>query len=324
MNPPPVAAVSLLGVDPTTHRRHRLHAMTRVYPETNCYADVLIELLNARGDEPLAALGCTVRGDFEGDQFTFFKPPLGELDILFGVDIHEMQAYRPCPEQAAEQLRAGRTLIVEVDSFYLPDTAATTYRLEHAKTSVVIESVDVRGEHLRYFHNSGLYDLYGDDFRGVFRLGREVDPGVLPPYIELVRFDSGPGVARDHLRPTAREFLGRHLACRPNTNPFERFGVQLAEQLPTLIAGGAAEYHAYAFATLRMAGSAFEVASSYVEWLFFDAEKPTAEAFDRIVKGCKALSFKLARRRPFDPAPAVSALAADWDEAQDRLDAAAH
>jgi hypothetical protein len=44
-------------------------------------------------------------------------------------------------------------------------------------------------------------------------------------------------------------------------------------------------------------------------------------AFERVVDGCKTLSFKLARRRMFDPEPAVAAAAAAWQEAQERLDA---
>ena len=39
-----------------------------------------------------------------------------------------------------------------------------------------------------------------------------------------------------------------------------------------------------------------------------------------IVDGCKTLSFKLARRREFDPAPAIAALAAAWEEAFAELD----
>ena len=76
-------------------------------PETNCYADVIIELLHARGDEPLAAMGTTARLDFEGDQWTFFKPDPADLEALFGVDIHEMQPYRPIPVVIAELLAVG-------------------------------------------------------------------------------------------------------------------------------------------------------------------------------------------------------------------------
>ena len=45
--------------------------------------------------------------DFEGDQWTFFKPPPEDLERLFGIDIHEMQPYRPLPDQIAEQLARG-------------------------------------------------------------------------------------------------------------------------------------------------------------------------------------------------------------------------
>ena len=96
--------------------------------ETNCYTDILIEFVHAAGSEPLAMLGSVLPIDFEGDQWTFFKPRPEQVEALYGIDIHEMQPYRPLPEQIAEQIEAGRTLIVELDSFHLPDTAATSYR----------------------------------------------------------------------------------------------------------------------------------------------------------------------------------------------------
>jgi hypothetical protein len=307
---------ALTGLDPATYTPHPVHDPGRSYPETNCYMDILVELLHARGDEPLAVLGTTLRTDFEGDQFTFFKPPPDELEVLYGIDIHEMQPYRYLPEQAAEHLAAGRTLIVELDSYYLPDTASTSYRTEHVKSSVVVESVDVAGERLRYFHNCGLYDLHGDDFRNVFTFA-------LPPYTELVRFDAGPRLTGGALRGAARALLPRHLARRPATNPFTRFAERLATDLPSLVAGDPAGYHAYAFATVRMAGAGFDLAASYVDWLFDGRETAAAEAFRRIVEGSKTLSFKLARRKAFDPEPALAALAGAWDEAQERLDGAA-
>ncbi len=78
---------------------HPLHAPDRAYRETNCYTDVLIELLHSRGFEPIAALGHLVRTDFEGDQFTFFKMPPGDVEALYGVDIHEMQPVGTLPNQ---------------------------------------------------------------------------------------------------------------------------------------------------------------------------------------------------------------------------------
>ncbi len=206
------AAGSLSGKDPEDYRPHALHAVGRTYLETNCYTDVLIELLHACGYEPLAAFGHLVRMDFEGDQWTFFKPPPEDLESLFGIDIHEMQPYRPLPLQISEQLRAGRTIIVELDAWYLPDTASTSYRREHVKTSVAADAIDPVEHSFRYFHNTGLHELRDDDYRGALRL----DPaGGLPPYAELVRFDAGPRLEGAELRRAAGELLLRHLGKRP-------------------------------------------------------------------------------------------------------------
>ncbi|MGA9874563.1 MAG: DUF1839 family protein [Solirubrobacteraceae bacterium] len=312
--------VSLTGLDPANYRSHPIHAPERTYVETNCYTDVLIELLHARGQEPLAAMGCTVRMDFEGDQWTFFKPFVEDLELLFGIDVHEMQPYRPLPQQAAEQIAEGRTLIVELDSWYLPDTAATSYRSEHVKTSVAVEGIDPVGERLRYFHATGLYELAGEDYRGVFRLGREFSEDVLPPYTELVRFDAAQPLRDADLRDRAQTLLRGHLAQRPTSNPFVRFGAQLEQDLPRLLEGDASEYHAYAFATVRMAGSAFEVAATQAEWLLGERATGASEALRSIVEGCKILSFRLARRRAFEPAETLRKLATGWEEAMGRLD----
>jgi hypothetical protein len=312
--------VSLLGLDPAAYRSHFLHTHERTYAEINCYADILIELLHARGQEPLAAMGCTMRMDYEGDQWTFLKPLPEDLELLFGLDVHEMQPYRPLPGQIAEQIARDRTLIVELDAWYLPDAVATSYHAEHVKTSVVAEAIDLAGERLRYFHATGLYELAGEDYRGVFRLGRHFSADVLPPYTELVRFDAGAALQGEELRAAALSLLRSHLDRRPQTNPFPRFGAQLERDLPRLLEGDDADYHAYAFATVRMAGSAFEVAASHVDWLIGDAGALVGDALLRIVEGCKALSFRLARRRAFEPEPSVVALAAAWDEAMARLD----
>lgn len=317
---PSTRLISLLGLDPRTYEPHALHAADRTYREINCYADVLIELLHARGEEPLAAMGATLRMDFEGDQWTFFKPAPQDLEVLYGLDGHEMQPYRPLPQQIAEQIAAGRTLMVEVDSFYLPDTAATSYRAEHVKSSIVAAAIDPGSELLHYFHATGLHELGGEDYRGVFRLGREFSEDVLPPYVELVRFDAGAPLRGDERVAASLELLRAHFAHRPETNPFERFGAQLARELPALLEGDAARFHDYAFATVRQAGSAFEAARSHVAWSIGDRGAKGCAALAQIVEGCKALSFRLARRRAFEPEPAIAELAAAWDEAMVRLD----
>ena len=314
--------VSLLGLDPATYVPHMIHQPGRDYPETNCYSDILVELIHAHGDEPLAALGCTLRTDFEGDQFTFFKPAPGDLEALYGLDVHEMQPHRGVPVQAAEQLAAGRTLIVELDSFHLPDTAATDYGRRHVKTTVAIEAIDLGARELHYFHNAGYHVLCGADYDGVLRLGRTFDPDVLPPYTELARWADWARLEGEPLRERARELSAVHLARRPTDDPFARFGARLAADLPGLLAGDAQGAHDYVFATVRMAGSAFEVAASHVDWLLGEEGATASAAFGRIVAGCKVLSFCLARRRAFDPAERVAELGAAWDEAMAALDRA--
>jgi hypothetical protein len=311
--------ISLLGADPTSYRPHWLHADDRAYPETNCYADIVIELLHARGDDPLAALGRAVRTDFEGDQWTFFKPDPHDLETLFGIDIHEAQPYRPLPDQIEEQLEAGRTLIVELDSWYLPDTSATAYRTEHVKSSAIMEGIDRESRRLHYFHNQGLYQLAGPDYDGALRISSATGDDYLPPYVELVRLDAGPRLEGEELRAASLRLFADHFRLRPRTNPFGRFAEALDHDLPRLLEQSHADYHAYAFATVRMAGSAFELCAAQVDWLFGSAAAPARDAFTSIVAGSKALSFKLARRRSFDARPALDGLARSWDEAMEAL-----
>ena len=313
--------VSLLGLAPGTYEPHAVHGPERNYVETNCYTDILVELLHAHGDEPLAVLGCTLRTDFEGDQFTFFKPASADVERLFGIDVHEMQPHRSLPMQVAEQLAMGRAVLVELDAFHLPDTAATDYRRRHVKTTVAIEAIDLEAQRLGYLHNASYHELSGPDWDGVFRLGRDLDPEVLPPYVELVRFDGRRPDGED-LRAGARQLTQVHLLHRPASNPFTRFGERLEHDLPELLAGSAQDFHDYAFATVRMAGSAFELAASHVDWLLGADGAEASAAFGRVVEGCKVLSFRLARRRAFDPTPRVAELAAAWAEAMAALDRA--
>jgi Domain of unknown function (DUF1839) len=310
---------SLLGLAPSTYEPHALHADDRAYPETNCYADILIELLHGRGDEPLAVLGRSVRTDFEGDQWTFFKPDPHDLEALFGLDIHEMQPYRSLPDQIADQIDAGRTLIVELDSWYLPDTHATAYRREHVKSSAVMEAIDRDAKRLHYFHNQSLYALEGEDYDGALRAWVQPNDDHLPPFTELVRFDAGERLRGDELRDAARRLFAAHVRRRPATNPFTRFAAALDDDLPRLLEQSHGDYHAYAFATVRMAGSAFALCASHVDWLFGAGAARAVEALDGIVGGSKALSFKLARRKAFDPQPLVAQLGESWDDAMDAI-----
>jgi len=319
---PAPTMVSLFGHDPATYRPHAIHTGERTYLETNCFTDIISELLHARGDEPVASFGSFVRMDFENDQWTFFKPRPEDMELLYGLDIHEIQPYRSIPHQVAEQLALGRTMTIELDGWYLPDTAATSYRTGHVKTGVIAEAIDLEQERFRYYHNASLYELAGEDFRGAFRTEQDWSPDVLPPYTELIRFDAGPAIRDPELHEVARRLLRGHLDRVPPGNPFDRFAERLAADLPSLLEGDEARYHAFTFATFRMAGAGFELLASHAEWLLGERGAPAAEAMARIVEGCKALGFKLARRRPFDPTGAMTALSQAWTEALGALDEA--
>lgn len=314
-----VGPAALFGLDPSTYRNHWLHGAERTYPETNCYTDLLIELVHALGDEPLAILGSTVRLDFETDQWTFFKPAPDDLESIFGIDVHETQPYRSLPAQVAETLADGRTLTIEVDAWYLPDTASTSYHREHVKTTIAIESIDARRERLVYFHNTSLFALEGADYRGLFRLDPGLSDDVLLPYVEIVRFADVTPFAGD-IREAAAAATRRSLNRVGPGNPFDRFGAGLRTMLPGLLAGDAAAYHAFAFATVRMAGAGFDLLAAHADWLLGAPGTDVSSALGRIVEGSKLLGFKLARRRAFDPDPTVAEMAAAWSEAMSRLD----
>ncbi len=310
--------LSLLGLDPNAYAVSPLHGPDRTFRESNCYVDIWIELLHAHRIPAESCMAFAITVTFEGDQWTFFKPPPEDLETLYGMDVHEMQLYRPTTDHVVEQLTAGRTIILEADSFFMPDTAATAYRKAHVKSSIAIEAIDVAAERLRYFHGAGYYELCGEDFRGIFRLGRTYADDVLPPYTEIVRFDAGPRLTGADLLCAARATLARQLTRRPKQNPWLTFGQRLTQDLPLLLAGTENGYHAYAFATVRQCGAAFELAKSFAEWLAPE-DTLTADALGRQVAGSKALLFKLARRRVFDVAPAIQQLANDWECALEGL-----
>jgi len=168
---------------------HPLHATERTWTETNCYVDVWIEVLHALGLDPVAAAAFTLNCDFEGDQWTFFKYPPEDLRTLFGLEVSEMNIWRPVVDHVEEQLAMGRLCTVEGDAWFLPDTRGVSYRSEHVKTTIVPARLDRPARHLGYFHNAGFYELGGDDFDGLFRLGEHADPAALPPYVESIRLD---------------------------------------------------------------------------------------------------------------------------------------
>lgn len=313
-------------IDPASYVPSALHREERGWNESNCYVDLWIELLHAQGFEPVACMPFTLSADFEGDQWLFFKPPLGDLDRLYGIDVQELNIWRSLLLHVSEQVGQGRPVIVEVDSFHLPDTKGTSYGIEHTKTSIAVVHIDLEKRTLGYFHNAGYYTLSGADFAGVFRIDTANDPVYLPPYVELVKLGRVKRLANDALARTSIDLMRYHLSVRPKSNPVTRYKQRFDADIAWLKGESLSEFHRYAFATLRQCGACFELSSLFLRWLEAQGEAglaPVAAEFASISNGAKALQFKVARavntKKPLDAAPLLGAMEASWDKAMQEL-----
>jgi hypothetical protein len=316
---------AIAGLTAAGYQKHSLHADERVWVEKNCYIDVWIELIHALGCDPMAVLPFVVAIDFEGDQWTFFKPPHDELRRLYGVDVQELNVWRPLVEHALEHLPAGKVISTEADAFWLPDTSGTDYRSQHTKTTIILNRLDLAGKRLEYFHNASFHALEGEDFDRTFRIGAAPDPTFMPLFAETVRTR---GVIRrtpGELRAMSREMLRVHLARRPAENPVRAFASRFERDLPLMTEKGLGYYHAWAFGTIRQLGAAFELAALYVRWLDEAPLAPAAEAFDAISSGAKVFILKAARavnaRRALDAAPMFAEMAEAWQRGMEVLGA---
>ncbi len=310
-------------LDASAYDRHPLHQGDRAWTLSNCYVDVYVELMHAAGLEPLAALPFTLAIDAEGDQWTFIKFPLADLRALYGLDVFELNVWRPLLEHVETQLLLGRPSIVEVDAYYLPDTFDVSYHTEHVKTSIGVQALDTAAKRLGYFHNAGYYELEGSDFAGVFRVDDPETGSVhLPPYVEVVKLPS------PRSQPTTRslvarslELLAATLARVPDQNPFRRYSAHFSRDLSWLTREPLAQFHRYAFATFRQIGSAFELGAAYVRWLQANGEGglgSISAACDVVASSAVTLQLKTARavrtHRPFDAEPLLGAMADAWEE----------
>ena len=314
-------------LNPDTYQRHFLHGEEMVWVEKNCYIDLWIEFLHALKLEPTAMLPFTLAVDFEGDQWTFFKPSFEELYDLYGIDVQELTVWRPLLEHAIEHLSAGKFIICETDAFWLPDTAGTDYRTHHVKTSIILTALDIKAQRLGYFHNSGYFELSGEDFQQVFRICIPDDPEYLPLFAELVRIDRLVRRPPAELAAYSLDLLGRHFKRRPSTNPFERFSESFSQDLAEIQKKGMPYYHKWAFASIRQAGAAFELAASHLRWQS-GLKDPrlllAADCFGAISQSNKTLILKGARAvntgRALDVSHLVSGMAQDWKQGMTLLD----
>jgi hypothetical protein len=308
---------------PASYARHPQHAEDRLFFEKNCYIDIWIEVVHALGCEPLAMMPFVLPVDFLGDQWTFFKPSHDEIRQLYGIDTQELTVWRPLTEHAVEHFADGRLISTEADSFYLPDTQATDYKRNHVKTTIVLNDIDFAAKRLGYFHSAGYHAAEGEDFDRLLRIDAPPDPTYLPFFAETITTRAVIHRPLPELKAMSRRLLSAHLAKRPAENPVTRFGKRFARDLPWLTEKGLPFYHAWAFATARQLGAAFELAAGNLRWLGDEAMKPAAEAFEQLASGAKTFILKGARavnaRRALDASPMFEDMARAWQRGMDVL-----
>lgn len=336
----------LAGLDPDSFEPHRLHSDDPAWANTNCYTDVWIELLSALHLDPLPAMSCAVSSQFCGDQWEFLKPRSQDLEKLYGLRFGEYLIWKPITEHLAAQFELGNFAMVEVDSYYLPDTAGTSYRTEHGKTSIIPLSVDAVAGRLSYLHNSGLFRLEGEDFQAT--LGTSAVHGFVPsPYVDLIDTAGLKRLGPAELLAAAEEVFAGHLqriAESSQPQPMRRLADYLGRQAGPLAEHGLPYFHQLAFATTRQAGLAAMLAAEFCRWLsaaragrsgtLHDAGQPdellrAAAAFRACSDSAKQLQFKLARfasGRSTSTESELAAMPTHWETAIGILqnDPAAH
>ena len=308
------------AINPTSYVPHELHRLERAWTETNCYVDVWLEILNTKGLDPTACLAMVLALDFDGDQWTFFKPPHEDLFELYGVDVQELNVWRTLIENSTEQLRRGRLVLAETDAFYLPDTAGTDYRTKHTKTTIGIQEIDLANHTLGYFHNAGYFRLSGEDFVKLFRIDSGHDQHFLPLFAEFIRFDRLTHREPKELAVISKNLAKKHLYRRPQINPVRQFTPRFLTDIEDIKSHGLDRYHAYAFATLRQLGAAFELAAYYLSWLGRYGQLSHTDMVvdcEGISTTTKSLLMKTARavttRREIDLAPMLGEISGRWD-----------
>lgn len=314
-----------------TRQSHLLHAGDRDWPVSNCYTDMWIELLHWLRLDPVPGLAFTLATTFDGEQWSLHKYPAADLYLLYGLNVEEINVWRPLREHVEHHLAHGRPVLTEVDSYYLPDTSGTTYRTHHEKTTIAIIAIDAKGPAITYLHDAGQYTLEGTDFRGA--LGElslsdstHLTSWSLPPYVEIARLDRVSRLADADLAARAMLLARMALSRRPAENPFVAFRSAFGHALDWMGEGGSEAFHQYAFAAIRQPGSAFQYGSEFLQWL----DKRTdlnlvgpAEHLKHLSAALKTLMLKTARsvaaRRSLNFNDPLETMATHWDKAMEEL-----
>ena len=323
----------LTTISVENYQSHWLHTGETLWPQSNCYVDLWIELLHSLRLNPVASFAFTLTADFEGDQWTFFKLPLHDLFLLYGIDVQELQIWGDLARHIHAQTVRDRLVLVELDAFYLPDVGATSYHYEHEKTTVGVERIDLEAGEMDYFHNNGFYTVRDADFKKIFRLDEDSDALVLPPYVEFVKLDRLQRRTDEELVVLALDLLRTHFGRRPALNPFRSYHDYFQQYMQSLAEHSLADFHKDAFATLRQCGASFSYAAYFLKWLLDTMDTmdaawresvcAAARACDEISGTAQVLLLKTARavrsKKPFDFQAFLGPMEAHWDQAMEHI-----
>jgi len=315
----------LFNLTPESFKPHTLHHSDKNFRETNCYADLMIEIVNCVGLNPIPCLAYTLGGDFEGDQWTFGKPSHDDLFNLYGIQIEELSLYRALVDQMTTQVNLGKIPIIEADAYYLPDTQGIDYRQHHVKTTIGITHIDVDAKKMIYFHNAVLAELEGEDFDKILQPEASLHKAYLPPYCELLKVNHLKKLNDEDLRIISLLNAAKHFRKRSTNNPILAFQSALSAHQAQIIQGGQAAYHAYTFVAPRQLGASHELGSTFLRWLSQDHQHLliAAEAFQAIAERSKSLVLKLARvansGKPANLEGIFSEIAIQWEIADQAL-----
>jgi hypothetical protein len=310
------AAGLRIDLDPGKYQSHFTHFADRIWPETNCYLDLWIEILHALDLDPVPAFACTLSADHDGVQWTFVKQAPEDLRRLYGLEVAEDTVWLPLLESLESAPRRGLLHTVEVDSWWLPETAGTAYRADHVKTTICPTRVDRDRRIMWYFHNTGLHELRGEDFDGVLGLSKE-SVIVLPPYVEQIRRHA------DRAEPGALAVIAReHLSRRPDRNPIEQLASAVRAAMEWLPDAGMQVFHQWAFANLRQGGATCELAADFAVTLdeTFPGAAKAEEHLRAVASNSKSVQFKMARAvtgRKVDVEGTLAHMAESWRTGMD-------
>lgn len=278
-----------------------LHGGNPVWARANHHIDLWVELLHAWKFDPLAALPFAVAQDFEVDQFTLATFPYGDLERLFGIVCSELSTYDRLETHIAAQTSRGNVVLLEVDSFYLPQSN-NAYRRHHVRSCIGIDVLVPEAMAMGFFHGDGYHTASGDDYAAILHRAavpfdsREREAMILPR-AEVVR-RRHPPQPESVLGARSLELLRHYLGRRPHVNPITTFRAAFPRHLEQLMARGEPAFQVYATSVLRQLGANFEMLARYLNWLGRHGEtvpEPIIEACRTMASEAMVMQFRLMR-----------------------------